>query len=429
MKAPRWFRPVNLFVAGGCVAALVAGLHLFVFTTYVLPSGSMAPTLLGDHFSVRCQTCGYPFAVAKREGEIGPEGERVDARCPLCGAAGPGNTFTFTARDASPGARMAVFKLDRKPRRWDVVVFTYPLDAAKTLVKRVVGLPGETLRIDARGDLWVKVPGTTKFDLARKPRDVQDALWMPVADARFRDPHAPAWKSEDDARWDTSSDEVVARPGKGDTWLCLGKQPRCECGYNRTPLAGKTRLDPAGDLRIRARVTPDQDARAVRLRLDENGRSLVAELAVGSGDVALLASGQEVARKKGVALAPGAASEVALSYADEHVELAVNGEPVLSWEDPNAFARTESSGAALGCAGPGGARFASVKIDRDIVYVPAGSYDPSSKDVAVPAESYFVLGDNSPNSQDSRVFGFVPEKDLGGRVFAALDEGHFEWVR
>jgi len=36
--------------------------------------------------------------------------------------------------------------------------------------------------------------------------------------------------------------------------------------------------------------------------------------------------------------------------------------------------------------------------------------------LTVPADHYFVLGDNSQNSYDSRAWGFVPAKDVLGRV-------------
>ena len=46
------------------------------------------------------------------------------------------------------------------------------------------------------------------------------------------------------------------------------------------------------------------------------------------------------------------------------------------------------------------------------------------KEVVVPNESFFVLGDNRDNSQDSRFLGFIPKENLVGRaelVFLSFD--------
>jgi signal peptidase I len=42
---------------------------------------------------------------------------------------------------------------------------------------------------------------------------------------------------------------------------------------------------------------------------------------------------------------------------------------------------------------------------------------PEGATVTVPAESYFVLGDNRSHSSDSRAWGFVPKKDINGRAW------------
>jgi len=47
-------------------------------------------------------------------------------------------------------------------------------------------------------------------------------------------------------------------------------------------------------------------------------------------------------------------------------------------------------------------------------YVAMGLLAPGST-VNVPPRSYFAMGDNSPNSQDGRYWGFVPAKDVVGR--------------
>jgi len=54
---------------------------------------------------------------------------------------------------------------------------------------------------------------------------------------------------------------------------------------------------------------------------------------------------------------------------------------------------------------------------RDFFYYNRGEYGQEGETIIVPEEHYFVLGDNSGSSLDSRFWGYVPRKNLIGRAF------------
>ncbi len=53
---------------------------------------------------------------------------------------------------------------------------------------------------------------------------------------------------------------------------------------------------------------------------------------------------------------------------------------------------------------------------RSLDYYNSGDYGREGQVIEVPKDSYFVLGDNSASSRDSRFWGFVPKKNLLGKV-------------
>ncbi len=51
-----------------------------------------------------------------------------------------------------------------------------------------------------------------------------------------------------------------------------------------------------------------------------------------------------------------------------------------------------------------------------IFYYNHGDFQPPNHKITVPKDSFFVLGDNSASSKDSRYWGFVPKKNFLGKA-------------
>src|SRR4051794_39712530 len=180
---------VEAIVVAFILALVVRG---FEAQAFVIPTGSMAPTLMGRHKEITCPQCGFVYSVnASDEAEGRPYPRQVySGICVNC---------RFQARhlDEAPsfkGDRILVmmFPYDlpflpgaSTPERWDVVVFRYPEEPEVSYIKRLVGLPGETIRVH-HGDLFIRPPGGESFRLARKPLNHQAAMQMPLYDDRFR---------------------------------------------------------------------------------------------------------------------------------------------------------------------------------------------------------------------------------------------------
>ena len=55
-------------------------------------------------------------------------------------------------------------------------------------------------------------------------------------------------------------------------------------------------------------------------------------------------------------------------------------------------------------------------IFKQIYYYNRGDFGAEGQKIVVPKDSYFVLGDNSASSKDSRYWGFVPKENLLGQA-------------
>jgi hypothetical protein len=71
------------------VVVLVLMLKTFLAEAFVIPTGSMATTLLGYHYQVTCEQCKYRFPVnasTEADPQDGPPQPVYGCTCPNCGA-------------------------------------------------------------------------------------------------------------------------------------------------------------------------------------------------------------------------------------------------------------------------------------------------------------------------------------------------------
>lgn len=54
---------------------------------------------------------------------------------------------------------------------------------------------------------------------------------------------------------------------------------------------------------------------------------------------------------------------------------------------------------------------------KEHYYYNRGGFAQKDQSVEIPGDSYFVLGDNSISSRDSRYWGYMPKKNLIGKAF------------
>ena len=57
------------------------------------------------------------------------------------------------------------------------------------------------------------------------------------------------------------------------------------------------------------------------------------------------------------------------------------------------------------------------EVFNKIYYYNRGDYAREESGVKIPSDCYYVLGDNSASSRDSRYWGFVPENNVLGKAF------------
>ena len=363
-----------------------------------------------------------------------------------------------------PGDRLMVDKTvyhARSPRRWEVAVFRCPADLTKPYVKRVVGLPGEHVQISG-GDLYadgellrksmreVRETRVLAFSQAHAPAGGWADRWLVqplAADPKLPATAAPAERPADAIvlRGEAIHLDGVGHPeGVGLTYRHFNLDTRREepphdfLGYNGQPsdrrLFARSSTAPWGD--------PAHDFVAVfdlevvagsgtfAVRLTDNVESVRADLPVGPQDspaVSVAQDGGAVPLTRVIpALAIGRTYRVEFAFVDRRTMLAVDGRDVLPPLDLPADPpgqpkkRQTARPVQLGVSGAH-VVVKNFELYRDIHYLPAAK---APRGWRLPAGEYFLLGDNTGSSHDSRVWEIdgvpapgVPERDFLGKPF------------
>jgi signal peptidase I len=126
----------------------------FVLEAFIVPTFSMAPTLVGWHKNATCPHCGQTLLIpsvapvemmTSGSGELNPLG--------ICGHCFQASRSEDRFSDPVSADRIIVNKL-LSPQRWDVIVFRFPRNPSVKYAMRLVGLPGEKVFVKD-GSVWV----------------------------------------------------------------------------------------------------------------------------------------------------------------------------------------------------------------------------------------------------------------------------------
>ncbi len=305
-----------------------------------------------------------------------------------------------------PGERVFMRYGNQGLKRFDLVVVLDP--GGRTIVKRLVGLPNESVTIVPSGNLLI--------DGKPLPFDAAGSALIPVFDSELHDDveyfaHGGSlldpWERVGD-RWRLEGREVL--PGTYTGMLRFNKN----INDDRLDAAGRRVLgsNAVGDLALECEV-----------RLLDKGGQLRFEVVEGAEIYSLLihasdppgvgwsllssSSGLEPLASGRFELPLGEWTRVGFRNVDDSLVASV-GETSAHWSGPPT--------PATGAAGRGSrvrlggeacrAEFRRIRILRDLHYTGTGRGTYAiHRQLQLDADEIFVLGDNSPASQDSRELG------------------------
>lgn len=414
-------------VLTGLILAFI--FRAFLVEPFIIPTGSMANALLGAHATRTCPACGWEFSFAPLRNGDAASGAFVrppEIICPNCQL-----RMRPTAADTIPkaGDRILVHKWPYalglfQPQRWDVIVFRDPAHADQHYIKRVAGLPGEVIEI-IDGDVYID------GHIERKPPQLQRGMWLIVFDqAHLPDPAASSGRrlrwicteppAPEGRGWSGMDTRVIRHRGHGGKPHVLTFNADTGREYLRDLYAydGGSSGTFVGDVRIVAEVTLGAGDGWCRWMLSRPPYQFALQFDA-AGDVELRMTSPAapqferlVGSRRGQAIHAGQPVAVEFGHVDYRVYVKLNGREVLTTTDDVYTPDIEQLRLDPGRR-PVGIRLAAqdldldlrrLRIDRDVHYTRSSYCERAyaGRPFTLRADEYFVLGDNSPDSHDSR---------------------------
>lgn len=448
----RHVTPTRLvLVFGGGFVCVFLFLRVFAVEPFGVPTGSMAPALIGNHREGPCPRCGCPVRVGFPPAGLSPDAHFATVACPNCG-----QQFSLADSIDLNGDRLLVdknvFNL-RRPRRWEMAVFHCPdpdpKECGKPYVKRVIGLPSETMLI-ANGDVFadgqllrkelaeVRETRVVVCDMAYVPTNGGWSVrWL----VEQNDPRLPAASRRPSLLADATviqggvlTLDAAPQTSKALTYRHWNLDDRKEepirawNSYDGLPTAfGKLPVVHDFGVECDIEVVSASNDASFTCRLTDGTDAVLARIGVGSnadGVVQVERDGHGLlGSAPGVSLEPGRTHHLEFSFFDRRAILAINGKAVLPSADlPPITERGEVRQplqlSARGCR----LVIRNLKLYRDTYYTQFGTngtQPPHGHPITLGPDEYYMLGDNSGNSQDSRKWPVpgVPEADFIGKPF------------
>jgi len=393
--------PLALLAAGGLALPLLR--YEGILVPVRITGGSMAERLRGAHREVTCAECQSVFRC-----DVESEAPAGRAVCPNCGY--PDNDQN--SGRLQPGQRVLIDRWAywrRQPNRWELVAFQTPTDPAQLSVKRIVGLPHESVAIRG-GELLID------GEIHRKSLAEAEETAVLVHDDSFRPGNLPhRWQGDrETSGWRATPQGYACRPSATGAdqvvdWLTY-RHWRCFASpFDRTdeaPVADRDSYNPGlsrslhevTDLFLTCRVT--RGAGASLALLIHDGRESF-QVRWGSGQVRLSRGEQlvQTADWPFATVPPHEPWPITFGIIDRQVFLSARGQEILRYPYAESDRPRQPSSRPLGIGARGGTvEISRLRVYRDIYYLNSWPRD----ELPLAGDEFLVLGDNTPVSQDSR---------------------------